>query len=74
MSEPLLTYLEHPSQPSLQLPALACDAHVHVFGPAERFAFAASRNFTPVDAPRERLFGTWNESTSISDSTWQERC
>jgi len=29
---------------------------VHVFGPAERFAYASSRNFTPVDAPKERLF------------------
>ncbi|MEI7784657.1 MAG: amidohydrolase family protein [Betaproteobacteria bacterium] len=56
MSEAIRTYLEVPSRPSLQLPALACDAHVHVFGPAERFAYAASRNFTPVDAPRQSLF------------------
>lgn len=38
------------------LPPLACDAHVHVFGPAARFAYAAQRNFTPVDAPKETLF------------------
>lgn len=56
MSEPIRTYLESPTRPSLRLPALACDAHVHVFGPADRFTYAASRNFTPLDAPRQRLF------------------
>jgi 2-pyrone-4,6-dicarboxylate lactonase len=38
------------------LPAGACDAHVHVFGPAARFPFSAERNVTPVDAPKETLF------------------
>lgn len=56
MTEPVRTYLEQPSTPTLRLPALACDAHVHVFGPADRFPYAASRNFTPVDAPKETLF------------------
>ncbi len=53
---PILTYKINPSTPALKLPALACDSHVHVFGPAARFAFAESRNFTPVDAPKEALF------------------
>jgi 2-pyrone-4,6-dicarboxylate lactonase len=53
---PLPTFNPRPSSPSLKLPADACDAHVHVFGPAARFPFAASRNFTPVDAPKETLF------------------
>ena len=56
MTTPLLTYNPHPSHPGLRLPAGACDSHVHVFGPAARFAFAATRNFTPVDASRETLF------------------
>jgi len=56
MNPPILTYNPEPSRPHQQLPALACDSHVHVFGPAERFAYASSRNFTPVDAPKERLF------------------
>ena len=60
MTDPLAalvqTYLAQPSRPTLTLPALACDAHVHVFGPASRFPFSESRNFTPVDAPKEMLF------------------
>ena len=56
MTTPLLTFNPKPSRPALRLPAGACDAHVHVFGPAARFPFAASRNFTPVDAPKETLF------------------
>jgi 2-pyrone-4,6-dicarboxylate lactonase len=31
-------------------PAGACDAHCHVFGPAERFPFAPGRSYTPPDA------------------------
>lgn len=48
----------HPSPrtPGLVLPARACDAHVHVFGPAARFAFAPNRPFTPPEAPKEALF------------------
>ena len=52
----VLTYQPNPSMPSLKLPAGACDSHVHVFGPAAKFPFATNRNFTPVDAPKERLF------------------
>jgi predicted TIM-barrel fold metal-dependent hydrolase len=32
------------------LPAGACDAHCHIFGPADRFPFAADRAYTPPDA------------------------
>lgn len=31
-------------------PPGACDAHCHVFGPADRFPFAANRTYTPPDA------------------------
>ncbi len=50
------TYNAHTLAPALTLPAGACDCHVHVFGPATRFPFAASRSFTPIDAPKEALF------------------
>jgi len=50
------TYLEQPSRPRISLPAGACDSHVHVFGPAARFAYSKARQFTPVDAPKEQLF------------------
>jgi 2-pyrone-4,6-dicarboxylate lactonase len=46
-----------PSKPKLALPAGACDAHFHVFGPRERYPFAAERSYTPAgDAPKETLF------------------
>lgn len=56
LKTPVLTYKPQPTTPSLKLPALACDAHVHVFGPAARFPYTEGRNFTPVDAPKETLF------------------
>jgi len=56
IAAPVLTFNPNPSRPALHLPVGACDAHVHVFGPAATFAFAANRNFTPVDAPKETLF------------------
>ncbi|CAM3389596.1 2-pyrone-4,6-dicarboxylate lactonase [Paracidovorax anthurii] len=42
--------------PSLRLPALACDSHVHVFGPVARFPYVSTRRSTPVEAPKEALF------------------
>ncbi|WP_439597570.1 amidohydrolase family protein [Falsiroseomonas sp.] len=38
-----------------EVPALACDSHCHVFGPAARFPYAASRRYTPEDRPKEVL-------------------
>ncbi|PZW48612.1 2-pyrone-4,6-dicarboxylate hydrolase [Humitalea rosea] len=37
------------------VPRLACDAHCHVFGPAERFPYSPSRRYTPQDRPKEML-------------------
>ena len=37
------------------MPAGACDAHCHVFGPAWKFPYAADRAYTPPDAPKETL-------------------
>jgi 2-pyrone-4,6-dicarboxylate lactonase len=53
--QPPPTYLASPSKPKLKLPAGACDAHVHVMGPASRFPFA-NVNLTKSDAPKEKLF------------------
>lgn len=53
---PVLTYIPQPTRPALRLPEDACDAHVHVFGPAARFPFSPKRHITPVDAPKETLF------------------
>ena len=56
LATPILTYHPQTTTPALSLPALACDSHVHIFGPGARFPYAASRSFTPVDAPKEALF------------------
>ena len=53
--------LEHPRTPVLRLPAGACDTHVHVYGPAARFPFAAERPYTPQDAPLERLWALYRQ-------------
>jgi 2-pyrone-4,6-dicarboxylate lactonase len=51
-----LSFHPSPSKPKLKLPAGACDAHVHVYGPRNVFPFWEGRTFTPPDAPKERLF------------------
>jgi 2-pyrone-4,6-dicarboxylate lactonase len=56
MTDPQPSFHPAPSRPRLELPAGACDAHVHVFGPHRIFPFAANRPFTPADAPKEKLF------------------
>jgi 2-pyrone-4,6-dicarboxylate lactonase len=56
MEPPRPSYHPSPSAPGLRLPARACDAHFHVFGPQAAFPFAEGRPFTPADAPKEKLF------------------
>jgi 2-pyrone-4,6-dicarboxylate lactonase len=46
----------NPKKPRFKLPPLACDSHFHVFGPHNKFPFAANRPFTPTGAPKEDLF------------------
>ena len=36
--------------PKVQFPALACDTHAHICGPASRFRYAEDRIYTPPDA------------------------
>ncbi len=45
----------NPLKPKYAPPPGACDAHCHVFGPGERFAYASNRSYTPPDAPKEKL-------------------
>ena len=42
-------------RPVFKLPPLTCDAHCHVFGPADKFPYAPNRRYTPEDAPKEAL-------------------
>ncbi|MFZ9639749.1 MAG: amidohydrolase family protein [Hylemonella sp.] len=54
--QPVQTYLSQPSATQLRLPAKACDTHVHVFGPTDRFPYAMARSHPPAQAPKEKLF------------------
>ena len=38
-----------PRAPKLQMPALACDTHAHVLGPAARYDYSPARVYTPPD-------------------------
>ena len=64
MTEPILTYMRTPSEAKFKLPNGATDAHVHIFGPNDKFPYAESRGFTPVDAPKEALFA-WHKKMGI---------
>ena len=51
-----MSYHNNPTEPKLKLPAGACDAHFHVFGPRQKFAYAKDAPYVPeVDAPMDVL-------------------
>jgi predicted TIM-barrel fold metal-dependent hydrolase len=43
-----------PVRPKTPPPPKSCDTHAHVFGPSDRFPYAADRSYTPPDAPLEK--------------------
>ena len=51
----LIQKIQSRRKPNFKLPPLTCDAHCHVFGPADRFPYAPNRRYTPEDAPKEAL-------------------
>jgi 2-pyrone-4,6-dicarboxylate lactonase len=52
---PCLPPVPNPRRPTLESPAGACDAHFHIFAPANRFPYAPQRSYTPADAPLEHV-------------------
>ncbi|WP_323770330.1 amidohydrolase family protein [Antarctobacter sp.] len=56
MTEGYLPFHAAPKVPDYVPPEGAVDAHCHVFGPGEVFAYAPERKYTPCDAPKEQLF------------------
>jgi 2-pyrone-4,6-dicarboxylate lactonase len=51
-----LAFKANPTKPAFTPPPGAVDAHCHVFGPGEVFPYAPERKYTPVDAPKEKLW------------------
>jgi predicted TIM-barrel fold metal-dependent hydrolase len=46
----------NPRKPKLKAPPGACDTHIHLFGPAEKYPFAADSPYTSRDALPETFF------------------
>lgn len=46
----------NPRLPDFLVPGGACDAHVHIFGPEQRFPYQPTRAYTPRDASVDDLF------------------
>jgi predicted TIM-barrel fold metal-dependent hydrolase len=42
-------------RPEYRPPPNACDAHCHIFGPTDKYPYAADRTYTPPDAPLSRF-------------------
>lgn len=57
MDEPTIEAPRRGSHPPTRFtpPPNACDAHCHIFGPANRFPFAPGRTYTPPDSGFEEL-------------------
>lgn len=53
MSKPCLPALEDVSPVGFSMPAGACDAHAHVFGPFAQYPLADDRSYTPREYPAE---------------------
>jgi 2-pyrone-4,6-dicarboxylate lactonase len=51
-----MSYHHNPTEPKLKLPPGACDAHFHIFGPKDRFAYAKDAPYVPkLDATKDVL-------------------
>jgi 2-pyrone-4,6-dicarboxylate lactonase len=55
MTKPIPGPDPKPVKPKYAPPPGACDSHCHIFGPADRFPYAAERRYTPPDSPKEKL-------------------
>lgn len=55
MTKPIPGPDPKPAKPKYEPPPGACDAHCHIFGPADRFPYALERRYTPPDSPKEKL-------------------
>ncbi len=51
----------NPTAPRLRCPPGACDSHIHLFGPAEKYPFAADSPYTSRDALPETFIALQNK-------------
>jgi 2-pyrone-4,6-dicarboxylate lactonase len=56
MDNDYLPFDPKPKRPMFVPPAGAVDAHCHVFGPGDVFAWHPARKYTPCDASKDQLF------------------
>jgi predicted TIM-barrel fold metal-dependent hydrolase len=50
----------HPRKPKLKAPPGACDTHIHLFGPAEKYPFASDSPYTSREALPETFIALQN--------------
>ncbi len=55
MAKPCMPPDPNTRKPAFKMPPKSCDAHCHVFGPANKFPYSEDTTYTPPDAPREKL-------------------
>ena len=56
MSDRILSWSRHPSEPRFVPPPGSVDAHCHVFGPQAEFPFSPKAKYLPQDAGPDMLF------------------
>ena len=69
-----LVFDPHPSRPAFRVPRGAVDAHCHIFGPGNRFPYAAERKYTPCDASAAELFALRDHLGFASNVIVQATC
>ena len=62
-----------PRKPQIKMPALACDTHAHVLGPAAQYDYSPARVYTPPDClPKDYrhmldTLGVWEGQSGLLD-------
>ncbi len=51
----ILPYCADPKVPKFKAPPLSCDAHTHIFGPGDKYPYAADASYIPHDAGLDKF-------------------
>ncbi len=63
----------HPKKPKLKAPPGACDAHIHLFGPAAKYPFAPDSPYIAHDALPRNLHGLAGQARALHRRDRQPR-